>query len=73
MLLCARAKPGVGVGDTFNKIVSFSSRLYALSFLVYSIRKPEMQLEKGMLIISIEVDVGSRELVVIFECQQVYQ
>ena len=43
--------------------ISFFSQLY--HFLAYSIRKPKMQLEKSMLIISIDVDVGSRELGVI--------
>lgn len=40
--------------------VSFFSQLY--HFLAYSITKPKMQLKNGMLIISIDVDVGSREL-----------
>ena len=39
------------------------SQLY--HFFAYSIKKPEMQLEKGMLIISIDVDVGNRELGII--------
>jgi hypothetical protein len=34
-------------------------------FLAYSSKKPKMQLEKGMFIISIDVDVGNRELGVI--------
>jgi peptidoglycan/xylan/chitin deacetylase (PgdA/CDA1 family) len=46
-----------------NKHTSFFSQLYHL--LTYPIKKPKMQLEKGMLIISIDVDVGSRELGVI--------
>jgi peptidoglycan/xylan/chitin deacetylase (PgdA/CDA1 family) len=33
--------------------------------LAYSIEKPKMQLEKGMFIISIDVDVGSRQLGII--------
>jgi len=44
-------------------LVSFLSQLY--HFLAYSIKKPKMQLEKGMLIISIDVDAGARELGVI--------
>ena len=44
-------------------LVSFLSQLY--HFLAYSIKKPKMQLEKGMFIISIDVDVGSRELGII--------
>ena len=47
-------------GGTINEYVSFFSQLY--HFLAFSIKKPKMQLEKGMLIISIDVDVGSREL-----------
>lgn len=42
---------------------SFFSQLY--HFLAYSIKKPKMQLEKGMFIISIDVDVGSKELGVV--------
>jgi peptidoglycan/xylan/chitin deacetylase (PgdA/CDA1 family) len=34
-------------------------------FLAYSIKKPKMRLEKGMLIFSIDVDVGSKELGII--------
>jgi hypothetical protein len=47
-------------GGTINEYVSFFSQLS--HFLAYSIKKPKMQLEKGMFIISIDVDVGSREL-----------
>lgn len=43
-----------------DKYVSFFSQLY--HFLAYSIKKPKMQLENGMFIITIDVDVGSREL-----------
>jgi hypothetical protein len=43
-----------------GRCVSFSSQLY--HFLAYSIKKPKMQLENGMLIISIDVDVGSSKL-----------
>jgi peptidoglycan/xylan/chitin deacetylase (PgdA/CDA1 family) len=46
-----------------DKYVSFFSQLF--HFLAYSVKKPKMQLEKGMFIISIDVDVGSRELGVI--------
>ena len=42
---------------------SFLSQL--CHFLAYSIKEPKMQLENGMLIVSIDVDVGSRELGVI--------
>jgi peptidoglycan/xylan/chitin deacetylase (PgdA/CDA1 family) len=48
---------------TINNYVSFFSHLY--HFLAYSIKKPKMQLEAGMFIISIDVDVGSKELGVI--------
>ena len=50
---------------TINEYVSLFSQLY--HFLAYSIKKPKMQLEKGMFIISVDVDVGSRELGVINE------
>jgi len=50
-------------GNMMKKYVPFYSQLY--HFLAYSIKKPKMQLEKGMFIISIDVDVGSRELGVI--------
>lgn len=43
--------------------VSFFSQLY--HFLAYSIKKAKMQLEEGMFVISIDIDVGSRELGVI--------
>jgi len=46
-----------------SNYVSFFSQMY--HFLAYSIKKPKMQLENGMFIISIDVDVGSRELGVI--------
>ncbi len=42
---------------------SFFSQLF--HFLVYTVKKPRMQLQNGMFIISIDVDVGSRELGVI--------
>ncbi|HIH97123.1 MAG TPA: polysaccharide deacetylase family protein, partial [Thermoplasmata archaeon] len=48
-----------------NKNISLFSQLYHL--LAYSIRKPKMQLENGMFIISIDVDVGNKELGVINE------
>jgi len=47
-------------GGTINEFISFFSQLY--HFLAYSIKKPKMQLEKGMFIFSVDVDVGSREL-----------
>jgi peptidoglycan/xylan/chitin deacetylase (PgdA/CDA1 family) len=47
-------------GGNINGCISFFSQLY--HFLAYSIKKPMMQLEKGMFIISVDVDVGSREL-----------
>ena len=47
-------------GGTINECISFFSQLS--HFLVYSVKKPKMQLEKGMFIISVDVDVGSREL-----------
>lgn len=31
-------------------------------FLIYSLRKPKASLEKGMLIISTDIDVGSQSL-----------
>ena len=46
-----------------NRYVSLCSQLY--HSLAYSLKKPKMELERGMLIISIDVDVGSRELGVI--------
>jgi len=45
--------------------VSFFSELY--HFVAFRLEKPKMQLENGMLIISIDVDVGSKELGVINE------
>jgi len=50
-------------GDIMKNCVSLLSQLY--HFLVYSIKNSKMQLENSMLIISIDVDVGSRELGVI--------
>jgi len=49
--------------DMMSEYVSFFSQLY--HSLAYSIKKPKMQLEKSMFIISIDIDVGSRELGVI--------
>jgi len=43
--------------------ISFLSQLY--HFLDFKLEKPKMRLENGMLIISVDVDVGSRELGVI--------
>jgi peptidoglycan/xylan/chitin deacetylase (PgdA/CDA1 family) len=45
---------------TINESISFLSQLY--HFLAYSIKKPKMRLEKGMFVVSVDVDVGSREL-----------
>jgi hypothetical protein len=42
---------------------TFFSQLYRYS--VYSFEEPKMRLEKGMLIISIDVDVGARKLAII--------
>ena len=42
---------------------SFLSQLY--HYLAYKVKKPKMQLENGMFIISIDIDVGSKELGVI--------
>ena len=44
-------------------LVSLLSQLYHLA--AYRLKKPKMQLENGMFIISIDVDVGSKELGVI--------
>lgn len=44
-------------------LVSFLSQLYHL--VAYRLKKPKMQLENGMFIISIDVDVGSKELGII--------
>ena len=44
-------------------LVSLLSQLYHL--VVYRLRKPKMQLENGMFIISVDVDVGCRKLGVI--------
>jgi peptidoglycan/xylan/chitin deacetylase (PgdA/CDA1 family) len=52
--------PKKNEGGMMRKSVSFFSQLY--HFLAYSIKKPKMQLEKGMFIISVDVDVGSKEL-----------
>jgi len=41
-------------------LVSICSQLY--HFVAYKLREPHIQLEKGMLIISVDVDVGCREL-----------
>lgn len=45
---------------SLRHIAAIASRLYHL--LVFSSRKQRMQLEKGMLIISIDVDVGNRSV-----------
>jgi hypothetical protein len=57
-------------GNVAGKIMfDFPSELnfiFQLShFLVYSFRRPKMLLEKGMLIISTDIDVGSSRLGVI--------
>ena len=46
-----------------NVSVSFFSQLYHL--VVFKLEEPKIQLENGMLIISIDVDVGNKELGVI--------
>lgn len=46
----------------FDFLSEFSFVSQLCHFFTYSIKKPKMQLEKGMFIISIDVDVGSREL-----------
>jgi hypothetical protein len=46
-----------------DKYSNWSSQLYR--FFVYSLQKPKMQLENGMFIISVDVDVGSKELGII--------
>jgi len=46
-------------------LVSFLSQL--CHFLAYSIKKPKIRLENGMFIISVDVDVGNKELGVINE------
>ena len=58
------------VEDFIGKLHNYKRRkklLFSqlLHFLAYSIKKPKMQLNKGMFIISIDIDVGSRELGVI--------
>lgn len=51
------------VCNMIDKGSSVLSQLF--HYLAYSIRKPKMRLEKGMLIVSVDVDVGIRELGVI--------
>jgi len=46
-----------------DKYSTWSSQLYR--FFVYSLQRPKMQLENGMFIISVDVDVGSKELGII--------
>lgn len=46
-----------------DRFISFSSQFY--HFLNYSLTKPKRQLENGMILIIIDVDVGSRQLGVI--------
>jgi len=52
-----------GIGRKIRKPISFFSQLY--HFFAFRLEKPRMQLENGMLIISIDVDVGNKELGVI--------
>lgn len=60
----ANATPTSKIGEGINnEFVSFLSQFCHL--LAYSIKKPKVQLEKGMFIVSIDVDVGSRKLGVI--------
>jgi hypothetical protein len=59
--LCVSKK----IGRNIEMSVSFFSQLY--HFVAFRLKKPKMQLENGMLIISIDVDVGSKELGVINE------
>lgn len=47
-------------GRTIELSVSLVSQLY--HFVAFQLRKPTMQLDKAMLIISIDVDVGDKEL-----------
>lgn len=54
-----------GIRRNIAQSVSFFSQLY--HFAALRLKKPKMQLENGMLIISIDVDVGSEELGVINE------
>jgi hypothetical protein len=46
-----------------RSLVSFLSQLY--HFVAFRLEKPKMQLENGMLIISIDIDVGSKKLGII--------
>jgi peptidoglycan/xylan/chitin deacetylase (PgdA/CDA1 family) len=59
--LCVSKK----IGRNIEMSVSFFSELY--HFVAFRVKKPKMQLENGMLIISIDVDVGNKELGVINE------
>jgi len=43
-----------------NSYATFFSQLY--HFLIYKVKKPKTQLENGMLIISVDVDVGNKKL-----------
>jgi hypothetical protein len=53
------------IGRKIEISVSFFSELY--HFVAFRLKKTKMQLESGMLIISIDVDVGDKELGVINE------
>ena len=50
-------------GDKMSKFVPLASQL--CHYFAFQLKKPKMQLEKGMFIISIDVDAGNRELGVI--------
>lgn len=50
-------------GDHLRECVSFFSQLY--HFVSFGLKKSDMNLERGMFIVSIDVDVGSRQLGVI--------
>lgn len=52
-----------GIKRKITQPVSFFSQLY--HFAAFRLKKPKMQLENGMFIISIDVDVGNKELGVI--------
>lgn len=49
----------------FDSLSEFNFISQLIHFFVYSLRKPKMSLEKGMLIVSIDIDVGSPKLGVI--------
>lgn len=49
--------------NMIDQYISFVSQLFHI--LSYSVRRPKLQFETGMIIISIDVDVGSRQLGII--------